>query len=488
MTSKNHDFLESLSLVWLRRDLRLHDHAALCEALKLAGKVQPVFVFDRTILKGFANPKDKRLSFLVLTLRQLHSQLKALGGGVLCLYGEADKTIPVLAQMLNATHIVCEEDYEPLTRARDEQVTSALHEGCQFTSVVDHVIVPPYAVLKEDGTPYRVFTPYSKAWRAKLNTQSFAEHTFELSGRLANQSQLVQRLKISTQFTLIDLDADPAAILDQMGYQLIDVGEWRVDNVLDRLERFITYHLSDYKDQRDQLSYEGTSKLSPYLRFGLVSIRECARLAAEHPSKGSDCWINELIWREFYAMILYHFPHVVEDEFQEKYRRNLSWSQDSRLLDAFIHGKTGFPVVDAAMRQLLETGWMHNRARMIVASFMTKDLHLDWRLGEAHFAQYLMDYDLASNNGGWQWAASTGTDAQPYFRVFNPLLQSQKFDPDGSYIRRFVPELRDVDTRTIHAPHATSDLFSTLEYPKPVVDHATAKDIAIAMFKREDTA
>jgi len=483
MTSKIHSGREPLSLVWLRRDLRLHDHAALAQALESHGAVQPVFVFDTAILKSFANPQDKRVTFIVQTLSALHQQLKPYGGGVLCLLGDARDAIPAAAQALWADRVVCEEDYEPETIKRDVAVKQALSAGCAFEQVVDHVVMRPSEVVKDDGTPYRVFTPYSKAWRAALSSSRLAEKRVELRGRLSAFACVRDAAMACDALRVIDLDAGVEAALEQVGYRLAELGEWGVDDVPSRLTYFVDHHLSDYKDQRDYLSVPGTSKLSPYLRFGLISVRECARLAAHQPSKGSDCWINELIWREFYAMILYHFPDVVTLEFQEKYRARLPWSQNEEVLVRFKEGRTGFPVVDAAMRQLLHTGWMHNRARMIVASFMTKDLHLDWRLGEAHFGQYLMDYDLASNNGGWQWAASTGTDAQPYFRVFNPVLQSERFDPKGDYIRRWVPELADVDTRFIHAPNLASDLFSASGYPKPMVDHATAKAQAIAMFK-----
>lgn len=486
MTSKNQDSREPLSFVWLRRDLRLHDHAALAHAGSYAERIQPVFIFDSAILSRFANPHDQRLSFIAHTLCRIHRELQQQGGGLLCLHGDAASLIPTVTKPLGAIRVICEEDYEPSTRERDDRVKQSLDKGCGFEQVVDHVIHRPCDIVKQDGSPYRVFTPYSKAWRAALTPLSFAERTVSLRGKLASFSAVKEQARDLSALRVIDLDDGPQAALQFMGYQLVDLGEWQVDDVAGRLMQFGDHHLAHYHDQRNFLAVDGTSKLSPYLRFGLVSVRECARLAMHRPSRGSDGWLNELIWREFYAMILYHFPEVVTMEFQEKYRGKLPWSQNAEALARFTQGRTGFPVVDAAMRQLLKTGWMHNRARMIVASFMTKDLHLDWRLGEAHFAQYLMDYDLASNNGGWQWAASTGTDAQPYFRVFNPVLQSEKFDPHGDYIRRWVPELSSAKTRDIHAPHLAAGLFAVPDYPKPMIDHATAKAIAIAMFKVGD--
>jgi deoxyribodipyrimidine photo-lyase len=279
-------------------------------------------------------------------------------------------------------------------------------------------------------------------------------------------------------------------MLSIMGYKPADLGLWPTDNPRALLHRYIELHLEGYKDRRDRLDdWEGgTSRLSPYLRHGLISLRECCRLASHYDNKGANQWINELIWREFYHHILFHYPDSITHEFQEQYR-GLKWHENDEWVERWKAGKTGYPIVDAAMRELTETGFMHNRARMIVASFFTKDLHLNWRIGEEHFAQYLMDYELSSNVGGWQWAASTGTDAQPYFRIFNPELQSRRFDPEGAYIRRFVPELRDLDNDAIHAPHKAGGLFAaTNDYPAPIVDHHREKDIAIAMFKQAPAA
>ncbi|MGE3714636.1 MAG: deoxyribodipyrimidine photo-lyase, partial [Alphaproteobacteria bacterium] len=240
--------------------------------------------------------------------------------------------------------------------------------------------------------------------------------------------------------------------------------------------------MGNYANTRDMVGQEGTSQLSPYLRFGLVSVRECVRAAMDAGrNNGTQTWIKELIWREFYAMILFHFPDSAGKEWNEKYR-DMHWPGKDAHFKAWQEGKTGYPIVDAAMRQLKELGWMHNRARMIVASFLTKDLHIDWRKGEEHFAQYLMDYEQASNAGGWQWAASTGTDAQPWFRIFNPVLQSRKFDPDGTYIRRYVPELKMVKGDAVHEPAKQGELFS--DYCPPVVDHKQAREVALAMYKK----
>jgi len=488
MSNKNNAAMEPLSLVWMRRDLRLHDQAALHEACLRDGKIQPVFIFDSDILAHFPGPKDRRIGFLAMALQSLHRALQEKGGGMLVLYGRAEELIPKLVKTLKAACVICEEDYEPATIARDKAVSNALAGKAAFVQVLDHLIHPPAAIVKGDGTPYRVFTPYSKAWRAALGKHSFTERRVSLNGRHANFDAIAQMVDADAEFCRVDASATLEEMVERIGYKLTDMGEWDVDSIDKRLEDFITYRLANYKAARDMLAEDGTSKLSPYLRFGLVSVRECVRLATLNPGLGSDTWINELIWREFYAMILYRFPEVVEWEFQEQYRGTIAWKQDEKLLRAFIHGETGYPIVDAAMRQLVKTGWMHNRARMVVASFMTKDLHLDWRLGEKHFAQYLMDYELASNNGGWQWAASTGTDAQPYFRIFNPELQSRKFDPEGKYIRQWVPELREMKAPQIHAPHQNTDLFLLADYPSPIVDHMKAKEEAIQLFKFEKAA
>jgi deoxyribodipyrimidine photo-lyase len=469
----------NLSLVWLRRDLRLHDHAVLATALAMPGQVQPVFIFDSDILARFSNPSDRRLVFLAKTLCQLDRELRARGGGLLVLAGRAVEIMPALAEILTVRQIISAEDFEPATRARDSAVGNSLRKDVGFIQVLDHLLRAPYQVLKQDGSPFKVFTPYSKSWRAQMTPIDYAEYKVNDHERYADSANITAMAR-KAGFKTLDPQSGPAALLSAIGYRYQPDPLWPVDDVPARLERFAVHKLADYKNARDQLAGEGTSRLSPYLRFGLVSVRECMRRASEQADTGAESWINELIWRDFYAMILYHYPEVVAQEFQPQYR-TLPWSQNTGHFAAFCEGRTGYPVVDAAMRQLKETGWMHNRARMVAASFMTKHLQLDWRLGEEYFAQTLMDYDLASNNGGWQWAASVGTDAQPYFRVFNPSLQSVKFDPEGAYIRQYIPELRGLNNKEIHAPSA---LFRPSEYPAPMVDHQTARDAAIALFRR----
>lgn len=467
----------------MRRDLRLYDHAALHEALQNKASVQPVFVFDTEILARFRNPQDRRLTFLAARLLHLHEKLKETGGGMLVLHGRSQEIIPKLSAALNAEQVVCEADYEPDTIKRDDTVDQALRGQGRLVRVLDHVILPPNKVLKDDGDPYKVFTPYSRKWREHLGKHSFDEKPVSLSSRLPNYPNLCKQVD-EAAISRVPMDS-LTQMLDAIGYKKADLAGWGVNDEQDRLKHFVRDHMTEYKERRDILADEsGTSRLSPYLRFGFISIRHCARLASEASDKGADAWLNELIWREFYQQIMYHFPESVSQEFQEQCR-GLSWQKNAKWLDRWREGKTGFPIIDAAMRQLSEIGWMHNRARMIVASFLTKDLLLDWRLGEEHFAQHLMDYELASNVGGWQWAASTGTDAQPYFRIFNPRRQSERFDPDGKYIRRYVPELAELDGKTIHAPHDKKDLFASIDYPEPIVEHKEQKVKAIAMFKQK---
>lgn len=469
---------KQISLVWLRRDLRLHDHAALAKALEADGQVQPVFVFDTDILKRFSIKKDRRLTFIMQALWKIHADLAKKNSGVLLLHGSAREILPKISHILNVKQVVVAEDFEPETIKRDKAVKDALTEQkIGFTQVLDHLVFSPQDVLKADGTPYLVFTPYSKAWRSKLTPNSFAEKYVELTAqKLADFSAISTKARES-DLDVVSLDAGVEAALEHIGYTFNPHEDWEIELGEKRLKGFIGQQNNHYKDKRDFMAVEGTSMLSPYLRHGVVSVREAARLAVEQ--RNPDTWMNELVWREFYAMVLYHFPESAHTELQEKYRK-LEWSHDEERWQAFVGCRTGYPIVDAAMRQLHETGWMHNRARMIVASFLTKDLHLDWRLGEEHFAQWLMDYELASNVGGWQWAASTGTDAAPYFRIFNPVTQSERFDAEGKYIRHWLPELREVKGKDIHMP---PPLMRPKGYPAPIVDHKVERKKALDMFK-----
>lgn len=462
-------------LVWMRRDLRLHDHAALHLALSGEGVVQPVFIFDTEILAHFPSPDDRRLSFLAEVMCDLDAQLAKRGGGLLLLHGKPAEIHETLVGALGHKQLIAAEDYEPGARARDAMVGKRLSPGVDVRFIKDQVVRAPLEILRE-GQAYKVFTPYSKAWRAGVSAADVAALEVRDAGRYANIAAVRGAAK-DAGLTVLEPQKGAGEMLARIGYRHREDALWPATGAGERLKDFIAHKAKRYADDRNPMALPGTSRLSPYLRFGLVSARQCARAAME---AGADTWLSELIWREFYAMILYHYPESQTTEWNPRYRGVLAWRNDERLLEAWKAGKTGYPVVDAAMRQLLEEGWMHNRARMIVASFLTKHLRIDWRLGESHFAQWLMDYDMASNVGGWQWAASTGTDAQPYFRVFNPTLQSEKFDPKGEYIRRYVPELAKAPDKAIHAPWESPLLAP---YLPPIVKHEEARAAAIAMFK-----
>lgn len=465
----------TLNIVWFRRDLRLHDHAALATALAEKGDVQPVFIFDSEILTRFDNPRDRRLSFIMRALFDIDRTLKKRGGGLLVLHGKATQAMPKLAKALDAKGIYSAEDFEPGTRARDAEVKN--HVDARFVQVVDHVLRAPYQIVKDDKSPLKVFTPYYKRWLASLDDMDKAEYEVKDKDRYADIAAS-RRLAESAGLKIIHLTSEAQALKD-IGYELVDEPLWLPEKGRELLKEFIDGPVSSYPKQRDFMGVRGTSRLGPYLRHGIVSIRECYRAASE--ASNSATWIKELCWREFYMMILFHWPEVVEQEFQKHYRGTIPWDYSKKVKDALYEAKTGYPIIDAALREILQTGWMHNRTRMIVASFFTKDLLMDWRVGEEFFAQHLMDYELASNNGGWQWSASTGTDAQPYFRIFNPVSQGEKFDPKGEYVRFYLPELKDVPDKHIHWPHGT--LYCPKEYPAPIVDHKMARERAIAVFK-----
>ena len=464
------------SLVWIRRDLRLHDHAALATALAEKGAVQVVFVFDSDILARFSNPHDRRLSFIARTLCGIQQELEKRGGGLLVLHGRAADMMPKLATALGANTIFSAEDFEPGTRARDAVVRQQF--SGRFVQVIDHVLRAPYQIAKDDGAPLKVFTPYYKRWLASLSETDALAYEVKDAGRYAPFEQSAEAAK-RAGLVVLDCTQGAAALLEGVGYRYVDDPLWLPEAAETLLSDFINGPVSQYPKQRDIVGVQGTSRLGPYLRHGLVSVRECLRAAWQAPN--SATWIKELCWREFYMMILFHWPEVETQEFQPQYRGVIPWENTERNRRALHEAKTGYPLVEAALRELLQTGWMHNRARMVVASFFTKDLLMDWRIGEEFFAQHLMDYELASNNGGWQWSASTGTDAQPYFRIFNPLLQSKKFDPSGAYIRRYVPELKWMSDKDIHAPHGKRGCPD--DYPAPIVDHAAVKPRVLAAFK-----
>lgn len=458
------------SIIWLRRVLRLDDNKVIKTALEKSNKVLFCFVFDSKILKYFPNKDDRRLSFIVEHLALINEELEKYGSSLTILYGDPAEEIPKLAQENQTTSVYVDDDFEPHSIVRDNKIESKLKEqGASFVRVLDHLVIHPKEILKSDHTPYKVFTPFMKAYREKLNDVDLAPIIYDFSARL-----------IAT--TKINFNKEE--ILKKAGYNYKIDDLWHPEKVALSLSNFLDHKIGDYHLSRNMLSIKGSSKLSPYLRFGALSVRRLFREALElesHPS-----YVNELIWREFYAYIMYHFPCSVESEFQQKYIGKINWEYSEPAYQAFCLARTGFPVVDAAVSELLQTGWMHNRARMIVASFFTKNLFMDWRLGEKFFAQYLMDYDLASNVGGWQWTASTGTDAQPYFRVFNPIKQSETFDPDAIYIKYYLPILTRVDNKDIHDGEIIKSKYKISDYPAPIVDYKSTRAKAIEAFRSVD--
>ncbi|WP_313075932.1 deoxyribodipyrimidine photo-lyase [Melaminivora sp.] len=476
----------STALVWFRRDLRAHDHAALSQALARHGRVYCAFVFDTDILDALPSRSDRRVEFIHASVLALHGALQALaarggvpGGGLIVRHGRALDCIAALAQALGVSEVLVNRDYEPAARARDAAVASALAGlGIAFSSHKDQVLLECDEVLNRQHQPYSVFTPYRRAWLARLDDGQLAAHPVEpRPGQLA-PPPVPERL--------------PG--LEELGFARTNLGTLALPTGQDgaqQLLRDFASRLSCYHEARDYPARKGVSYLSVHLRFGTLSIREAARLAWPHAARGdagAQVWLSELCWRDFYFMILWHHPRVVSQAFRPEYDR-VQWDDAPALWQAWLTARTGYPLVDAALRQLHQTGYMHNRLRMVVASFLTKDLGLDWRLGERHFAEHLNDYDLAANNGGWQWAASTGCDAQPWFRIFNPVTQSRRFDPEGRFIRRYLPELARVPPAHIHFPAdmrpqelAACGLRLGEDYPLPVVQHASARERTLMRF------
>ena len=466
------------ALFWFRRDLRVTDNAGLFHALKSARQVHCVFVFDREILDALTNKKDRRVEFIWESVHKLETSLKKLGGGLIVRHAPAADTIPLLAKELKAEAVFTNEDYEPQAIARDLVVRDALmRSDIGFHTFKDTVIFEKDEVLTQVGGTYSVFTPYKNAWLKKLDDLQLKSYPVE---------------KYRAHFAR---PTAPASVmpLEALGFERtnlkalgIEGGEAPARKLLDD---FVD-RIDDYKTARDFPAVKGVSYLSVHNRFGTISIRELARAAHERAqgSPGAQTWLSELIWRDFYFQILYHHPHAARSAFRPEYDA-IQWPNDKALFSAWCEARTGYPIIDAAMQQINETGYMHNRLRMIVASFLTKDLLIDWRRGEKYFADHLNDFDLSANNGGWQWAASTGCDAQPYFRIFNPVTQSERFDPQGKFIRRYLPQLKDVPDKFIHAPWMLPPLEQQAcgvvigrDYPAPVVDHATQRLAALALY------
>jgi len=475
-------------LVWFRRDLRASDNAALHQALSQCRQVHAVFVLDRDILDPLPRC-DRRVEFILGSLHTLDEALRQLAGlpeaGLIVRHGWAAQDVNALARELGAQAVFANHDDEPAAIERDNQVRTLLaQQGKDFFTFKDHVVFERQEVLTQSGTPYGVFTPYKNAWLKKLQP---AEHLAAwpcagLPGRLAPRpSDMRQSPPKPTDigFEPSNLSALPV-VCGAPGAQLA-------------LADFVN-RIDHYEDTRNFPSVKGPSYLSVHLRFGTVSIRELARLAhtrMQQGSAGAAVWLSELIWRDFYHQILFHHPRVVTHAFKPDYDR-IEWESGTTAqawFQAWCDGQTGYPLVDAAMAQINQTGYMHNRLRMVVASFLVKDLGIDWRWGERYFATHLIDFDLAANNGGWQWASSSGCDAQPYFRIFNPISQSEKFDPQGKFIRRYQPQLAEMPERWIHAPWQAPPMVLQAAGVRlgqnqalPIVDHAVARDATLARY------
>lgn len=439
------------SLWWIRRDLRLTDNAALHAALE-AGPVIPVFIQDPV----FDSSSSRRKDFLYEGLHSLDKDLRARGSYLVIRKGKPLQALGQLLWETDSKAIYAEEDFTPYAVRRDEEVARHLPLSLMHGQTVHH----PNAIQKKNGTPYTVYTPYSKAWKKKLPpTLELYPAPEKFNTPAGIRSEPLPSFKVSPLFPAGEQEA------------------------LVRLEEFLHRRIYSYAQDRNRMDLEGTSSLSPYLHFGMLGLRQAVDAAqqamvqtrSEISKQSVETWLNELIWREFYIQILFHFPYIRRTAFNPSLA-NIEWINDESQFEAWKEGRTGVPIVDAAMRQLREIGWMHNRARMIVASYLVKDLLIDWRWGEAWFMENLLDGDVAANNGGWQWVAGTGMDAAPYFRIFNPVLQSIKFDPNGDYIRKWVPELRMLDSKSIHAPWENG--IKIKGYPeRPIVERNKERTI-----------
>ena len=468
-------------MMWFRRDLRVDDNAALYRALRACRQVVCVFVFDRTILDPLPRV-DRRVEFIRESLVELEAELRALGGGLVVRHAAAVDEIPQLARTLDVQAVFANRDDEPQALARDARVLGALaNGGVAFHTYKDHAVFERDEVLTQTGQPYTVFTPYKRAWLAKVD--AFYLKPYPVRSHAEALAPVPDGLRA------------PVPRLADIGFERSNLSELDIptgsqggaalfDDFFQRIDR---YHLA-----RDFPSVRGPSYLGVHLRFGTVSIRQLAGVAHQlslQGDEGAATWLGELIWRDFYFQILAHHPHVARGgqshSFRPEYDR-IQWHHGKHadlLFEAWCQGRTGYPLVDAAMAQINQTGYMHNRLRMVVASFLCKDLGIDWRRGERYFAQHLNDFELSSNNGGWQWASSSGCDAQPYFRIFNPVTQSERFDPEGKFIRRYLPQLAKLPNTMIHAPWLAKPLELEAtgvrlgqNYPWPIVNHAEARE------------
>ncbi len=481
------------ALVWFRRDLRNADNAALHHALASSQSVYCVFIFDKDILDPLlaTGSADRRVAFIHASLQELDAELKRNGGGLIVRHARAETEIPALADELSVDAVFANEDYEPAAVERDAKVATALHRaGRPLHLFKDQVIFAKDEVLSLAGKPFSVFTPYKNAWLKKLSLPSGDLNLEALAPLVCKPAK--GQLSLPSPVPVMPT-------LASMGFDECDLAALKIPTGMkggaSLLKDFIP-RMSRYKNARDYPAVKGPSYLSVHLRFGTVSIRSLARLAAEamqsgEGGEGAAVWLSELVWRDFYFMILHNHPHVVSGAFKPEYDR-IEWETGKDADQAFAawcEGRTGYPLVDAAMMQLNQTGYMHNRLRMVTACFLIKGLGIDWRRGEAYFARQLNDFDLSANNGGWQWASSSGCDAQPYFRIFNPITQSEKFDAEGKFIKRYLPQLARLDRKHIHAPWLAPEMTLSMagitlgkDYPRPIVAHDEARKKTLARY------
>jgi deoxyribodipyrimidine photo-lyase len=473
-------------LVWFRRDLRIDDQAALNLALLQCRQVHCAFLLDREILDPLPRA-DRRVEFILACLSELDQGLRDLAGhehaGLIVRHGLASEVLPALARELGVQAVFAAHDYEPQAQARDARVRGALAAaGIALQTCKDHVIFEGREVLTGGGTPYTVFTPYKRAWLARLQ-QPLSVHDCAPQARALAPRPAALR--------------QPVPTLPEIGFEASNLSALRIpagaSGARQLLDDFLG-RMDQYHESRDYPALKGPSYLGVHLRFGTVSIRRLVTLALQRSSVGSpgaQTWLGELAWRDFYFQILANFPHVDGHAFRPAYDA-IRWEQGPQAearYAAWCEGRTGFPIVDAAMHQLNHSGYMHNRLRMVAGSFLVKDLGIDWRWGERYFARQLNDFDLAANNGGWQWVASSGCDAQPWFRIFNPLSQSRKFDPQGRFIRRYLPQLAALPDAAVHAPWLASPLELAAagvvlgqNYPQPMVSHEEARERTLARY------
>ena len=466
------------SLIWLRRDLRLYDNAALFHALKNSNQVYVVFIFDTHILNKLKNKKDRRIEFIHSSLSEIKEDLNRQDSDLIVEKGEPESLIPKLITKYKCDSLYINRDYEKYAQDRDNLIIKLLAKNQINTyTFKDQVLFEKGEILTQSNKPYTVFTPYKNNHLKKLAEEGI--HLYDCDMNKSNFAKFsykpIPKLK-ELQFEKTNLeDFD------------IPSGTSGGKKLLEKFNKNIKY----YSSNRNYPFIRGVSYLSVHNRFGTLSIRHLAKMAIESDNAGSATWLSELIWRDFYFQIVANFPHVSENKSFKPQFENLQFENDINKFEAWKNGLTGFPIIDAAMKQINQTGYMHNRLRMIVSSFLVKDLLIDWRWGEQYFQDNLIDFDFSANNGGWQWSASTGCDSQPYFRIFNPILQSEKFDKDGLFIKKYLPQLELLSPKQIHEPwthfEKNQDTFPIKlgeDYPFPIVNHSEQRDKALAMYKK----